>query len=370
MSIIVDALNRLQAERMRLWQGHSSSGSSGPQPQDSATTLPQRVQLAGMTLRTLGILGFLGGLAFGAYWWGQSLIPEVPYVEEKVGLLDEVSPKSDDRLAPPSSPQEEGEEGIPPIADSVDPSGTQANDASTPSPDIQGSEAYQESPSPGLAPVREMFSPQAGDQQSLLTPIPQERNSASASPRSASHVGQKSISSEGAMDATLSRRPSPSSLTADDHALVHAQALIKQHRYKQAVAVLSGLFETSPNEWEPWFWMGTAQLGLGNLDEAETAFVEGLARDASRPELWVQRAIVAQQRGRYVEAIEALRQAQLLAPDLPEVHLNLAYSFEQQGLVQLAVRHYRHFLRLTEQKPAYHEARKKVVSRMLRLDPT
>jgi len=52
--------------------------------------------------------------------------------------------------------------------------------------------------------------------------------------------------------------------------------------------------------------MGTAKLGLGQLDEADQFFIEGLACNGTVSHLWVQRALVGQQRGRYWEAIEAL----------------------------------------------------------------
>ena len=98
--------------------------------------------------------------------------------------------------------------------------------------------------------------------------------------------------------------------------------------------------------------------------------VEGLARDATVPQLWVQRALVSQQRGRFGEALDALRQAELLAPKLPEVQLNLAYSLEALGDGQAAVTHYRTFLTLTEGKRAYHATRKKVLDRIIRLEKT
>ena len=76
--------------------------------------------------------------------------------------------------------------------------------------------------------------------------------------------------------------------------------------------------------------------------------MEGLARDATVPQLWVQRALVSQQQGRFGEALDALRQAELLAPKLPEVHLNLAYALEVEGNRLVALKHYRTFLTLTE----------------------
>ncbi|MCA9470687.1 MAG: hypothetical protein MRJ96_03645 [Nitrospirales bacterium] len=149
--------------------------------------------------------------------------------------------------------------------------------------------------------------------------------------------------------------------------LVKARLLIGQNAHAEAITVLQPLFTPPPASWEPWFWMGTAQLGVGNLDKAEESFMEGLVRDDSVGYLWVQRAVVAQQRGNFGKAMDALRQAELLAPKLPEVHLNLAYNLEYQGNARLAHQHYQEYLSLTEGKPMYHTVRRKVLERVLRL---
>ncbi|MCH7615738.1 MAG: hypothetical protein IH978_08385 [Nitrospinae bacterium] len=115
--------------------------------------------------------------------------------------------------------------------------------------------------------------------------------------------------------------------------------------------------------------LGSDEL-LDELEEAEESFVEGLARDATVPQLWVQRALVSQQQGKFGEALEGLRQAELIAPKLPEVQLNLAYSLEVQGHIKNAVEHYHSFLALTEGNPAYYPARRKVLERVIRLEKT
>ncbi len=147
--------------------------------------------------------------------------------------------------------------------------------------------------------------------------------------------------------------------------LVKARLLIERQSHAKAINVLKPLFATPPTSWEPWFWMGTAYFGNGELDKAEDALMEGLVRDDTVPHLWVQRAVIAQQRGQYRKAMDALRQAELLDPDLPEVQLNLAYNFEHHGNPKLARRHYREFLSLTEGKPTYHDVRRKVLERVL-----
>ena len=149
--------------------------------------------------------------------------------------------------------------------------------------------------------------------------------------------------------------------------LVKARLLIGQNAHAEAITILQPLFASPPSSWEPWFWMGTAHLGVGDLEKAEESFMEGLVRDDSVGYLWVQRAVVAQQRGHYGKAMDALRQAEFLAPELPEVHLNLAYNLEYQGNIRLAHQHYQEYLSLTEGQSTYHTVRRKVLERVLRL---
>lgn len=162
-------------------------------------------------------------------------------------------------------------------------------------------------------------------------------------------------------------RPRPRNETPAEAALTRARNLIAQRRYARAVTVLSPLFVTPPRTWEPWFWLGTAYLGLGQWEKARELLQEGIARDATVPQLWVHQALVSQQQGRHGAALEALRQAELLAPQLPEVQLNLAYSLEVRGPVSAAIEHYRTFLALTKDNVAYDGTREKVRKHLMRL---
>ena len=150
--------------------------------------------------------------------------------------------------------------------------------------------------------------------------------------------------------------------------LAQGQSLVKQHRYLKAVETLGQLFVSPPEEWEPWFWMGTAHMGLGHYEEAREWFREGLARDETIPQLWVQWAIVQHQRGKFSQSLDALRQAELLAPRLPKVQLNLAYALENQGHTRSALEHYRQYLSLTDHNPLHFSTRKKVLDRILHLE--
>jgi len=156
----------------------------------------------------------------------------------------------------------------------------------------------------------------------------------------------------------------------DSERLNQGSSFVRNRSYLKAIKVLEPLFAAPPEEWEPWFWMGTAQMGLGHYEKALDYFREGLGRDETIPELWVQCALAEHQRGKYSKALNLLRQAELLAPTLPQVHLNLAFTLESQGNPSSALRHYRQYLHLTNRNPSYLSTRQKVLNRILNLEPS
>ena len=152
--------------------------------------------------------------------------------------------------------------------------------------------------------------------------------------------------------------------------LGHAQQLIRSGEYEDAVALLSPLFHDPPVKWQPWFWMGTALLGKGDIEQADQFFLSGLARNDKVPHLWIQRALVAQQRGDYQLAIHELRQAESLDADIPHIHLNMGYAYEQLGNDRMANQYYGKFLKLSEGNPTFFSTRKKLFARLTRPTPT
>ncbi len=146
--------------------------------------------------------------------------------------------------------------------------------------------------------------------------------------------------------------------------LLHAQQLIRLGEYKDAVTLLSPLFREPPVNWQPWFWMGTALLGQGEIEQADQFLLSGLARNDKIPQLWIQRAIVAQQRGDYQLAIHELRQAESLEANLPHIHLNMGYAYERLSNDRLANQYYGKFLKLSEGQPAFFPTRKKLFARL------
>ncbi len=163
--------------------------------------------------------------------------------------------------------------------------------------------------------------------------------------------------------ATVPLQPSPAKR------LRHAQQLIRSGEYKDAVALLSPVFHDPPVKWQPWFWMGTALLGQGDMEQADQFFLSGLARNDKIPQLWIQRALVAQQRGDYQLAIHELRQAESIEAGIPHIHLNMGYAYERLGNDRLANQYYGKFLKLSEGQPAFFSTRKKLFARLTQQTP-
>lgn len=408
MSIISDALARLQAERARRLKGRFSDPSavSGLPGSAESPPLPRRASDTVFARRwrvTLISALLLFCLGIGSYWWGLTLVSETPQVDSSLRSVISETPSDVPPVVAESvpAPAEEktitdsesllpsdGQAAIPPTesATSVAEPGIDST-ASKPieetaesvdavSPPEEATIA-QATPSPVDKPAASIIQPAQADQ---TTPVGDGRQLDKGeskrdkvpveSRREPSSVqAKKPVSSNGKQERVM-EQPRPRKPLSPERRLTLAQGLIKSQDYARAVALLTPLINASPQEWEPWFWMGTAELGLGNMDEADRYFIEGLARNSTVPELWVQRALVVQQRGNYAESVELLRQAEILAPDLPEVALNLGYSLDGMERRDAALRYYQRFLTLTEGNPAYLSARKMVLQRVSALSQT
>jgi len=129
--------------------------------------------------------------------------------------------------------------------------------------------------------------------------------------------------------------------------------LLRQGAFVQVAEQAEGLSRDFPDRWEPWFWLGTAALARGQLAPAEQALERSLALNAGAAQVWVQRGIVAQERGDHAAAVRFLSQAVAQAPRMPEAHLNLGFSFDALGRTSEAERSFRAFLHLTEGNAVY-----------------
>ncbi len=150
--------------------------------------------------------------------------------------------------------------------------------------------------------------------------------------------------------------------------LKQARHLINIGSYNDAIDILKPIIDRQEETWDTYLLMGAACLGLGELDYAEIYSEMGLAMNGKVPQLWLQCAIVEQQRGKHEAALRILNEAEELAPDIPEMQLNIGYSNDAIGNQKLSVKAYNSFLKLTEGNSAYMMIRYKVLERLRNLE--
>ena len=149
--------------------------------------------------------------------------------------------------------------------------------------------------------------------------------------------------------------------------LAYGRLLVKSGDAGRAVDVLQPLVAGAPADWRPWFWLGSARLLRGELEQSADALDQALARQGEQPALWIQRAIVEQERGRPQVAAHYLQVAASLAPDNPDVLFNYAYASEQAGDSARAAVLYRRFLARSAGSPAHGRLRAQALKRLARV---
>lgn len=186
-------------------------------------------------------------------------------------------------------------------------------------------------------------------------------------PGSVNYSENKRLSEELVGDLTHSEEK-PTSLLLEEYVvgkqLKRARHFIKIRSYAEAIDILKPIIDRQEEIWDTYLLMGAAYLGLGELDYAEMYSEMGLAINGKVPQLWLQCAIVEQQRGKHEAALRILNEAEKLASDIPEVQLNIGYSYDAIGNQKLSAKAYNSFLKLTEGDPAYMMVRYKVLERL------
>ncbi|MEJ1959826.1 MAG: tetratricopeptide repeat protein [Nitrosomonadales bacterium] len=111
----------------------------------------------------------------------------------------------------------------------------------------------------------------------------------------------------------------PAATNADDWESRSATVrdLLKAEDYPAVSNNAQGLTRDFPDRWEGWFWMGTAQLAQGQMDAADSALEHAGKLNPKVAQIWVQRAIVAQERGDHAMAVRLLNEARELSPKSP-----------------------------------------------------
>ncbi|MCP4265298.1 MAG: tetratricopeptide repeat protein [Candidatus Brocadiaceae bacterium] len=184
-----------------------------------------------------------------------------------------------------------------------------------------------------------------------------------------SYTNQLSV--EPAEDLTQSEEKTASSLLEENifgKKLKQARHLINIGSYSEAIDILKPIIDRQEETWDTYLLIGAAYLGLGELDYAETYSEMGLAMNGKVPQLWLQCAIIEQERGKHEAALRILNESERFAPDMPEVQLNIGYSYDAVGNQRLSAKAYNAFLELTEGDQAYMMLRYKVLDRLRNLN--
>ncbi len=151
--------------------------------------------------------------------------------------------------------------------------------------------------------------------------------------------------------------------------LMVGKLMIKEGQYDAAWQAMRPLLKAEPLDWKPWFWNGTAELMIGKLNDAAKHFDEALARNGRVTAIWVQRALVAQQRGRYAVAYQLLKVAEEGSPKSVQVMLNLGLTLDALGKKDAARAYYQRYLVHTSGTSSQWQARKTVIGRLEYLSP-
>lgn len=146
--------------------------------------------------------------------------------------------------------------------------------------------------------------------------------------------------------------PGPAQVDEMEELIDRARVALSRGYYTQALSILDSL-DTDSNRADFWLVKGSAHLGLAELEDAEAAFAAAQHLAPDNVHLAVQRAVVKQEQGDHVGALEILAAAEKDNPDVPEIYLNKGYSYYALGAVREAKRSFRVFLRLTENRSLY-----------------
>ncbi|MDQ6964068.1 MAG: tetratricopeptide repeat protein [Mariprofundales bacterium] len=149
--------------------------------------------------------------------------------------------------------------------------------------------------------------------------------------------------------------------------LMSGRLMVQDGQYEAAWQVMQPLLKRESLDWKPWFWSGTAELMVGRLSEAARQFDEALARDGRVAAVWVHRALVAQQRGRYKVAYQLLRGAEKESPKSGQVMLNMVVTLDALCRVESASGYYRRYLVRTAGVASQWQVRKVVLQRLAEL---
>lgn len=147
----------------------------------------------------------------------------------------------------------------------------------------------------------------------------------------------------------------------------YARLLLKTNQAMTAQQVIQPLVETASDDWRVWFFLGSAQLLNGDLNNAADSLGRASSLNGEEVSIWVQRSIIEQEKGNSKAAINLLQVANNLSPNNTDVLINYAYANEKFGNYQKAVRLYQLFLQQSASDHLKGSLRSEVMLRLVQI---
>ena len=122
------------------------------------------------------------------------------------------------------------------------------------------------------------------------------------------------------------------------------KGLVKTGDVEAAMTLIGEPGKWTEADWQVGFWKSNVLILAGEYELARST-IESTARTESKnTDLWVQQAVLEQESGNHLGAIQLLRIAVKLNPDHALAQLNLGYSLEHEALQSQALVAYQNFL--------------------------
>lgn len=127
--------------------------------------------------------------------------------------------------------------------------------------------------------------------------------------------------------------------------LEQAKSALQKNDFATAIRTLEAL-DGQSGRWEVAFWLGTAYLLDGQLENAALTLDESLMLESEVADIWVQRAVVAQEQAQPEVALQLLEVAAQVDGSFPLTYLNAAITYDSLNDVDNARGAYGRFLKL------------------------
>jgi Flp pilus assembly protein TadD len=146
--------------------------------------------------------------------------------------------------------------------------------------------------------------------------------------------------------------------------LARAEKMINANQAVEALFELRAAKGQQLEDWRYHYLVGVAEMKLGRRDKAHEALSAAVKINPRQAEPRLKRAVLNQEQGLHNDAMADLREAEKIAPLLPDVYLNQGYSADALNRLREARVAYLQFLKLSESTASYGATRDWVTKRL------